>query len=142
MRCIRRLCIRRPWRPCLPAVEKLSMDFVGHAACHTHWLVQWHTVLYCPRSLMGSPYARSHPHLQVVEWMMRSDIKPNVRTYTALITALGNARQWEKALDIVARMKRHGYGAGIEPNAYTYSGEWPGGLCSWLYGQGCDVLGA
>ena len=76
---------------------------------------------------MGSPYARSHPHLQVVEWMMRSDIKPNVRTYTALITALGNARQWDKALDIVARMKRHGYGAGIEPNAYTYSGEWPVG---------------
>lgn len=60
---------------------------------------------------------------QVVEWMMRSDIKPNVRTYTALITALGNARQWDRALDIVARMKRHGYGAGIEPNAYTYSGE-------------------
>lgn len=57
--------------------------------------------------------------------MLRSDIKPNVRTYTALITALGNARQWERALDIVARMKRHGYGAGIEPNAYTYSGVRP-----------------
>jgi pentatricopeptide repeat protein len=64
--------------------------------------------------------------------MLRSDIKPNVRTYTALISALGNARQWDKALDIVARMKRHGYGAGIEPNAYTYSGA-PLALPSYLY---------
>ena len=68
--------------------------------------------------------------------MLRSDIKPNVRTYTALITALGNARQWERALDIVARMKRHGYGAGIEPNAYTYSG----GLLCWR--AGCTGCGA
>ena len=118
--------------------------------------------------------------------MLRSDIKPNVRTYTALITggflwlarggsclvccvgtspqhgsaaaaacrqlaaapncsltamphprlcpsaALGNARQWDRALDIVRRMLRHGFGGGLEPNAYTYSGEQAGCLAALL----------
>lgn len=116
---------------------------------------------------------------KVVEWMLRSDIKPNVRTYTALITgeggltseltlvsactrlralrcsaaaaackpascppqmrappafppscfppsprpaALGNAKQWDRALGVVRRMRRHSFGGGLEPNAYTYSG--------------------
>lgn len=60
---------------------------------------------------------------KVVEWMLRSDIKPNVRTYTALVAALGQAKQWDRALDMLQRMRSHELGAGVEPNAYTYSGE-------------------
>lgn len=76
--------------------------------------------------------------------MLRSDIKPNVRTYTALIAALGNAGQWERALEVVQRMRRHAYGSGIEPNAYTYSGESLGlgwlPLGGWLgLERGCAV---
>ena len=59
---------------------------------------------------------------KVVEWMLRSDIKPNVRTYTALVSALGQAKQWDRALDMLGRMRGHELGAGVEPNAYTYSG--------------------
>lgn len=33
--------------------------------------------------------------------MLRSDIRPNVRTYTALIAALGAGGQWERALEVV-----------------------------------------
>ena len=39
-----------------------------------------------------------------------------------LSAALGNAKQWDRALEIVKRMRRHGFGGGLEPNAYTYSG--------------------
>ena len=46
--------------------------------------------------------------------------------------ALGNARQWDRALDIVRRMRRHGFGGGLEPNAYTYSGEQAGCLAALL----------
>lgn len=47
-------------------------------------------------------------------------MKPNVRTYTALITALGNAKQWKRAMKTLAAMKGDRSG-NMEPNAYTYS---------------------
>lgn len=59
--------------------------------------------------------------LQVVDWMLRSGVKPNVRTYTALITAMGNAQQWDLALDLIQRMKAPQAWGSVEPNAYTYS---------------------
>ncbi len=54
--------------------------------------------------------------------MNRSDIKPNVRTYTALISSLATAGQWERALEVLQRMRKRVYGVNAEPNAYTYSG--------------------
>lgn len=50
-----------------------------------------------------------------------ADIKPNVRTYTALITALGNGRQWNEAFTLIQRMRGGNGQGGVEPNAYTYS---------------------
>lgn len=52
---------------------------------------------------------------------MQNGVKPNVRTYTALITALGNAKQWKRALNILKAMKHDTSGNHVEPNAYTYS---------------------
>ena len=57
--------------------------------------------------------------------MGRNDIRPNVRTFTALITALGVAKQWDRALGVLRRMKQQAPGSGSEPNAYTYSGACP-----------------
>jgi len=48
-------------------------------------------------------------------------VRPNVRTYTALVTALGNGGQWARALDTLGAMRREGPGGHVEPNAYTYS---------------------
>lgn len=48
-------------------------------------------------------------------------MRPNVRTYTALVTALGNGGQWQRALDMLAAMRREGPGGHVEPNAYTFS---------------------
>ena len=67
----------------------------------------------------GKPMAR--PMWQVVEWMASAGIKPNVRTYTALITALGNASEWDRALGLLRRMRACSAPGGVEPNAYTYS---------------------
>ena len=36
---------------------------------------------------------------------MQEKVKPNVRTYTALITALGNAKQWKRAMATLHAMK-------------------------------------
>ncbi len=52
---------------------------------------------------------------------MQNGVKPNVRTYTALITALGNAKQWKRALKTLEAMKHDTSGNHVEPNAYTYS---------------------
>lgn len=35
--------------------------------------------------------------LQVVDWMQSAGIRPNVRTYTALVGALGRGGQWARA---------------------------------------------
>jgi pentatricopeptide repeat protein len=51
----------------------------------------------------------------------QAGVKPNVRTYTALITALGNAKQWKRALHTLQRLKTDMSAARVEPNAYTYS---------------------
>lgn len=49
-------------------------------------------------------------------------VKPNVRTFTALITALGNDKQWDRALCTIRSMKASGsWASSVEPNAYTYS---------------------
>lgn len=48
-------------------------------------------------------------------------VRPNVRTYTALITAMCNAQKWEMAMETLAKMKAGGFGGQVEPNAYTYS---------------------
>jgi pentatricopeptide repeat protein len=53
--------------------------------------------------------------------MASAGIKPNVRTYTALITALGNASEWDRALSLLRRMRACNAPGGVEPNAYTYS---------------------
>ena len=52
---------------------------------------------------------------------MQNGVKPNVRTYTALITALGNGKQWSRALKTLEAMKHDTSGNHVEPNAYTYS---------------------
>lgn len=49
------------------------------------------------------------------------EIKPNVRTYTALVTALGNGRQWKEAFLLIQQMRSNSGFNGVEPNAYTYS---------------------
>lgn len=51
----------------------------------------------------------------------QAGVKPNVRTYTALITALGNAKQWSRALELLRSLKADTSSGRIEPNAYTYS---------------------
>lgn len=51
----------------------------------------------------------------------QAGVKPNVRTYTALITALGNAKQWSRALDLLRSLKADTSSGRVEPNAYTYS---------------------
>lgn len=49
-------------------------------------------------------------------------VKPNVRTFTALITALGNDKQWDRALTTIRSMKASSaWQSSVEPNAYTYS---------------------
>jgi pentatricopeptide repeat protein len=48
-------------------------------------------------------------------------VKPNVRTYTALITALGNGKQWSRALNLLRSLKNDASSGRVEPNAYTYS---------------------
>ena len=48
-------------------------------------------------------------------------MRPNVRTYTALITAMANAHEWERAVDTLRRMKQDSSWRRVEPNAYTYS---------------------
>ena len=52
---------------------------------------------------------------------MQNGVKPNVRTYTALITALGNAKQWKRAMSTLDAMKHDTSSNHVEPNAYTYS---------------------
>jgi pentatricopeptide repeat protein len=58
---------------------------------------------------------------QVIDWMLSSGIRPNVRTYTAMIAALGRASQWTRAQRLLQDMRRGAPWAGAEPNAYTYS---------------------
>ena len=43
-----------------------------------------------------------------------------MRTYTALLTALGNAQQWWRAVELLFVMQTPERG-GVLPNAYTYS---------------------
>lgn len=56
----------------------------------------------------------------VVQWMLGYGLKPNVRTYTALLTALGNGNQWERAVEMLRLMQTPEWGS-VQPNAYTYS---------------------
>ena len=51
----------------------------------------------------------------------QAGVKPNVRTYTALIAALGAARQWERALATLRSLCEDASAGRVEPNAYTYS---------------------
>lgn len=53
--------------------------------------------------------------------MHSAGIRPNVRTYTALVAALGRGRQWERARRLLGDMRRGCPWGGAEPNAYTYS---------------------
>lgn len=53
--------------------------------------------------------------------MVAAGIKPNVRTFTALMTAFGTAREWERALSLLRSMRTQAGAGGVEPNAYTYS---------------------
>jgi pentatricopeptide repeat protein len=52
--------------------------------------------------------------------MLSCGLKPNVRTFTALVGALANARQWDRALEVLARMRTPAWG-GVAPNSYTYT---------------------
>ncbi len=56
----------------------------------------------------------------VVAWMLANGVRPNARTYTALLSALGNARRWARAVEVLGRMQSPEWG-GVQPNAYTYS---------------------
>lgn len=51
----------------------------------------------------------------------QAGVKPNVRTYTALIAALGAAKQWERALATLRSLREDKSAGHVEPNAYTYS---------------------
>ena len=53
--------------------------------------------------------------------MLQAGVKPNVRTYTALIAALGAAKQWERALATLRSLGDDSSAGRVEPNAYTYS---------------------
>lgn len=53
--------------------------------------------------------------------MLSAGIRPNVRTYTALVAALGRGSQWPRAQRLLRDMRRGAPWAGAEPNAYTYS---------------------
>ncbi len=53
--------------------------------------------------------------------MHSAGIRPNVRTYTALVAALGRGGQWERARRLLGDMRRGCPWGGAEPNAYTYS---------------------
>lgn len=52
----------------------------------------------------------------------------------AVLAALGNAKQWDRAMGVVRSMRRHSLGSGLEPNAYTYSGGWAAGMSGVLSG--------
>lgn len=56
----------------------------------------------------------------VVGWMLANGVRPNARTYTALMAALGNAKRWGRAVEVLSRMQSTEWG-GVQPNAYTYS---------------------
>jgi hypothetical protein len=67
---------------------------------------------------------RKHTHLRTVLGLRphSAGVKPNVRTFTALVTAMANDCQWRRALLTVRRMKGNRASAStVEPNAYTYS---------------------
>merc|ERR1712137_501243 len=49
--------------------------------------------------------------------MKQSGVRPNVITYSALISACGKGSQTEKALEVFAEMKQ----SGLKPNVITYS---------------------
>ena len=117
------------------AVQCVTGNKFAHCnqrAWHTHFLItvqgyvtrtlrNMHPTCWWPCEL-GRTVSQSHCVLQVVDWMLRSGVKPNVRTYTALVTSMGNARQWHKALELIQQMKAAAVnGSGVEPNAYTYS---------------------
>ena len=53
--------------------------------------------------------------------MHGAGIRPNVRTYTALVAALGRGGQWDRARRLLGDMRRGCPWGGAEPNAYTYS---------------------
>ena len=57
----------------------------------------------------------------VVHCCAQAGVKPNVRTYTALIAALGAAKQWERALGTLRSLREDTSAGRVEPNAYTYS---------------------
>ena len=45
-----------------------------------------------------------------------------MRTFTALVTAMGNDSQWERAIGTIRDMRgQAGWATAVEPNAYTYS---------------------
>ena len=43
-----------------------------------------------------------------------------MRTYTALMTAMGNAKEWARAVEMLYKMQLPEWGK-VAPNAYTYS---------------------
>ncbi len=56
----------------------------------------------------------------VVGWMLSAAVRPNARTFTALMAALGNAKRWGRAVEVLRRMQTPEWGS-VAPNAYTYS---------------------
>ena len=78
--------------------------------------------------------------MQVVQWMLDNKVSPNVRTYTALMSAFANAREWERAFQLLAKMyrPRNKDIVCVKPNAYTYSallkalGRIFGSVCGWV----------
>lgn len=55
--------------------------------------------------------------------MIDNVVPPNVRTYTALMTGLATAQQWERAFRLLRRMgcNRNSDVPAVKPNAYTYA---------------------
>ena len=68
---------------------------------------------------MGLPAAWQNPEAKTL--CAQAGVRPNVRTYTALVTALGNGQQWERALGTLATLRADPSPGRVEPNAYTYS---------------------
>ena len=107
--------------PSLPhATLCAGLTVLLKAALSEVWpvMLRLHSVqlLHCPSS---QPVQRATA-LTSCCYACRSGVKPNVRTYTALVTALGNAQQWDRAIKLLRGMKQPD-GSSFEPNAYTYS---------------------
>ena len=68
----------------------------------------------------ASPPRASLYLLQVVQFMLRTGIRPSIYTYTATIRAMVDAGEIDRAMIMVRRMQTPRWGS-VKPNAFVYS---------------------